>query len=103
MKSPDEMALETPSHNQPEAAFTLKSPIVLAREAQNLSRTEAAIRMGVNYFSLARLENGLVASLSEKWRPRFALMGWPFDHLKEEFAVWHRARMGRPAAPNDGQ
>ncbi|MNS37749.1 hypothetical protein D3C72_699760 [compost metagenome] len=72
----------------------MKCPIVIAREKQSLTRTQAAVGMGVNYCSLTRLEKGLVASLSEVWRPRFTLMGWDFDLLQAQYSEWHKARIG---------
>lgn len=80
----------------------MKNPIIARREAQGLNRTQAAIQMGVNYFSLSRLEKGLVASVSELWRPRFDALGWDFETLRSEYANWHtsQAAPGAKAAAN---
>lgn len=74
----------------------MKNPIQSAREAEDLTRTEAAIKMGANYFSLMRLERGLVGSLTEIWRPRFELMGWDFEQIKTQYSAWHEAQKGAP-------
>lgn len=76
----------------------MKNPVVAAREAKGLTRTQAAIQMGVNYFSLTRLEKGLVASVSPAWKPRFALMGWDYSSMRDEYATWHDAQKGHKEA-----
>lgn len=70
------------------------NPLVAAREAMQLNRTQAAVRMGANYHSLTMLEHGLVASVSEAWRPRFVAMGWDFENLRTQYDTWRQSRIG---------
>ena len=83
------------------AASADKNPIIVAREGQNLDRNEAALRMGVNYHSLTRLERAHVVTLSEIWRVRFESIGIDFDELKAAYDDWRQSKMapvGKAAA-----
>lgn len=75
----------------------MKNPIVAAREALGLSRSEAALKMGTNYQSMMRIELGHPGFLPEKpWRPRFEAIGVDFDKLAADYLAYRAAMCAVP-------
>ena len=61
------------------------------RKAQGLSRERLAVLLGVNYWTLTRIERGCSVSISKRLAERLRSVGYP-GNAKQDYERW-RARL----------
>jgi transcriptional regulator with XRE-family HTH domain len=68
-------------------------PLVKAREALGLTRTQFAFATGLGYSAVANTEKGQPRRLPQAWRPRLERLGIDFDKIESDYTNWRESQM----------
>lgn len=67
-----------------------ENPVKAARMRLGISRTDAALKIGVTYYRVAAVELGHPQSIPQGWRAGCVALGLDYDALQTEYQAWRQ-------------